>query len=405
LLTEEQISAFVTADKEGAEKNAYAGFVNVNDIPVNYIGKQMNVVYGVLNKTQTALGYVQKVQAGLAAVETTYVEYIQTNPDGYSLFEDTEGSFTYRIEISGKNYSLSVNAGGVGVLISADKTDEENPVYGARVQLTENTVLKYDMAGEEHLKIALVVADTAATQVELLKKDGDTVGYIYEYLFAADKQILATSALLTVGENYTTVIGTKGDFIPTSGGRNCEVYSNATGFLVGTEVKETLNKKDYDTLWFNLRDLQGVTSIRKEDKANGVNEDTIYINGYTQAIGSMEVDKLKLDFSRRFDIEFKTVYAWKATTNADGVTEYEKAEFEIPMLFVQRKCLDTFETDFSKENSTVLGGKQVTLTGSAQAQAAVAYGYTQLLPVYETVKENVTYDEIKKYCGISSADD
>lgn len=405
LLTEGQIAAFVTGDKEGEEKNAYASFVNVSNIPVNYIGKQMNVVYGVLNKTQTALGYVQKVQAGLAAVETAYVEYILKNPEGYSKFEDTEGSFTYCIETSEKNYTLSVNAGGVGVLIFADKTDEENPAYGARIQLTQNTVLKYDMEGEEHLKIALVVADTAATQVEFLKKDGNTAGYIYEYLFAADKQIVATSALLTVGDNYTTVIGTKGDFIPTSGGRNCEVYSNATGYLVGTEVKETLDKKDYDTLWFNLRDLQGITLIRKEDKANKVNADTIWINGYnTDTLHSATVN-LITDLSRRFDIEFKTVYAWKATTNADGIVEYEKAEFEIPMLFVQRKCLDTFEADFAEKNSDALGGKSVTLTGSAQAQAAVAYGYTQLLPVYETVKENVTYDEIKKYCGIFSAED
>ena len=75
-------------------------------------------------------------------------------------------------------------------------------------------------------------------------------------------------------KDYTTVIGTKGDFIPASGGRNCEVYSNKTGNLVGTEVKETVDKKEYDTLWFNLRDLQGVTSVKKTDEANGVNADT-----------------------------------------------------------------------------------------------------------------------------------
>lgn len=80
LLTDEQAAKFVTEGKEGEAKNAYAAFVNVSAIPVNYIGKQMNVVYGVLNKTQTALGYVQKVQAGLAAVETAYVEYIQKTP-------------------------------------------------------------------------------------------------------------------------------------------------------------------------------------------------------------------------------------------------------------------------------------------------------------------------------------
>ena len=396
LLTDAQAAAFVT--EEGEEKNAYAAFVNVSDIPVNYIGKQMNVVYGVLNKSQTALGYVQKVQAGLAAVETAYVEYIQKNPYDYASFEDTEGSFTYRIKISGRNYDLSVNVGNVGVRIFADKTDEENPAYGARIQLTQNAVIKYDMTGEESLKIALVVAGSASAQVEFVKKDGKTAGYIHEFLYAADKQVTATSALLTVSENYTTVIGTKGDFIPTSGGRNCEVYSNATGYLVGTEVKEILDKKEYDTLWYNLRDLHGVTSIRKEDKANWLNADTIWINGSeTEALHSKSVTLT--DRSRRFDIEFKTVYAWRKMVNADGIEEYEKAEFEVPMLFVQEKCSDTFEEDFSKENKDYLTGP-VSLNVSAADKQAVNAGYYDLLPAYEEIKESVMHEDIIDYCEI-----
>ena len=400
LLTDAQATAFVTADKEGEEKNAYADFVNVSNIPVNYIGKQMNVVYGVLNKTQTALGYVQKAQAGLAAVETAYVEYIQKNPDDYTSFEDTEGSFRYRINISGRNYDLSANVGGVGVRIFADKTDETAPLYGARVQLGKTSVLKYEMKGEDYLKMAFVIADTASAQVEFVKENGNTTGYIHENLSAADKQVTATSALLTVSKDYTTVVGTKGDFIPTAGGRNCEVYSNATGYLVGTEVKEILNKKEYDTLWYNLRDLSGVNSIKKEDNQNGSNPDTVYINGYAEAIGSMEVDRLKLDFSRRFDIEFKTVYAWRKTVNADGIEEYEKAEFEAPMLFVQEKCSDTLEEDFSKENKDCLTGT-VSLNVSEAAKQAVHTGYYDLLPAYEEIKESVTDEEIKAFCEIS----
>lgn len=405
LLTAEQNSRFAPVDTEGKALNAYENFVNVSEIPQNYIGKQMNVVYGVLNKTETALSYVQKAQAGLAATESAYVNFLQKNPDNYQRFEDTEGSLQYVIEVNGENYDLYVKIGAVNVRIFVDTSNENAPVYGARVQLTDTTVLKYEMQGAKELKIGFVVLNTASTQIEFVKKDGNTAGYIYEYIYAADKKVTSTSALLTVNKNYTTVIGTKGDFIPASGGRNCEVYSNATGHLVGTEVKETVDKKEYDTLWFNLRDLQGVTSVKKMDELNGVNADTIYINGYTEsAINSMIVNSnpFKLDTSRRFDIEFKTVYAWIAVQK-DGVTEYEKTEFEIPMLFVQRKCLDTFETDFFEKNSKRLGGAtSVQLKGSANAQAAVAAGYTVLLPEYEKIKESVTHEAIKSYCEIQA---
>ena len=403
LLTEAQISNFAPVDKDGKAVNAYENFVNVSEIPQNYIGKQMNVVYGVLNKAETALSYVNKAQAALAAVESAYIEFISKNPENYQSFEDTEGTLQYTIQINGDSYDLYVKIGVVSVRIFADMSNEAAPVYGARVQLTDTTALKYEMKGAEYLKIALVIQNTASTQIEFMKKDGNTAGYIYEYLYAADKQITATSALLTVTEDYTTVIGTKGDFIPTSGGRNCEVYSNKTGKLVGTEVKETLNKKEFDTLWFNLRDLQGVTSVKKIDDANGVNADTIYINGFTEsAINSMRV--APLDPSRRFDIEFKTVYAWKAIekTDKDGnkTTEYEQVKFEIPMLFVQRKCLDTFEQDFFDKNGKRLGGAtSVKLNGSAEAQAAVAAGYTILLPAYEKIKDSVSHDDIIAYCG------
>lgn len=148
-----------------------------------------------------------------------------------------------------------------------------------------------------------------------------------------------------------------------------------------------------------------IVRIFYTDEANGVNADTIYINDYTEsAINSMMVNAIKLDTSRRFDIEFKTVYAWKENekTDEDGnkTTEYEQVKFEIPMLFVQRKCLDTFEKDFSDKNGKRLGGgASVELKGSAEAQAAVAAGYTILLPEYEKMKDSVLHEAIIAYCG------
>ena len=238
--------------------------------------------------------------------------------------------------------------------------------------------------------------------IEFVRENDMVVGYMYEYLGALGFEV-KTSALIHVDDTYTTLIGTKGDFIPTAVSRNCEVYRNTTGKLVGTEVREELDVKalglaTYNTLWYNLWDFSGVNSIKKVDEQNGLNADKIYINGAEDTIHTKVVNVLptsKKAYSRRFDIEFKTMYFY--TYNQDK-EEYEEVSVEIPMLFVQEEQAETLEEDFEDKNGDYLTGS-VSLNVSSADKQAVNYGYYTLLVTYDAISENIDLDDIKSYCA------
>ncbi len=369
---------------------AYTDFETVSAIPTNYIGKQMNVVVELLNTCQTALGYVNTVYGSLNVIETAYQAFLNGDPDNYKQFGGTAGGFSYEIIMSEKTYLLTVAVGTVKVTLFSSV---EGQTYGARVQLSESNVLKYTVT-ETGLKIAYNVLNSSSTQLEFVRNAENTnvvLGYIYEYLTIKDKELIATSTLLHVDENYTTVVGTKGDFIPTSDSLNCEVYSSKTGRLIGSEVRESLSdgKKVYNTLWYNLADISGITSIKKEDKPNGVNPDKIYINGKSSDISSMFVDGLA-DTSRRFDIEFKMVMAY---TYDPQTQTYTSVEYEVPMMFIQETNFGTFASDFKSKNDV-----SVAVTVVEADRNAVNRGYYVLVDIYNTIKTAVTQQNIIDYC-------
>ena len=371
----------------------YSNFVNVSGIPTNGMGKQLNVVYGLLTKAETALSYVNTVYGALNTVKSLYTSYLDTSPENYKSFSANAGAFTFALELGEEEYTLAASVGTVAVTIYANLTNES---YGAIIKLASNTSLKYTVMNNE-LIVAMDILDSASLLVNFVRDEQDKVtGAVYEYLTVADKTVTATSALIDVCEDYTVIIGTKGDFIPTSDARNCEVYNNANGQLIGSEVRETIKDVEYNTYWFPLVKLSGVNTIKKVDKMNGTNADTIYINGssdtlHTTLVGLSNLDKAT---SRRYDIEFKTMYFF--VQNTDG--EYEQVTAEIPMLFIQAENIDTFESDFAKSNKTALNSKSVTLTVTSSQIQAINYGYTVALPVYDKLKNAVTHNDIINYC-------
>ena len=377
----------------------FSNFTLISAIPTNGIGKQMNVAYGLLNKTDVALGYVNTVMGSMNIIKSLYTTFLDSAPEDYTVYTDTVGGFTFTIELGEDTYVLRATVGTVLVELYSNTADES---YGATVQLNATTVLKYTVSGTD-LLVAMDVLDTMATQLQFTKDgDGNTVGMLYEYLVVGDRQLTATSAMIEVGEDYTVVIGTKGDFIPTSVSRNCEIYDNATGKLVGTEVREDMSNnadgsKIYNTYWFPLCSLEGVTSIKRSTEANLPNPDTFWINGcITDKLHSKIVGNLTFKgASRRFDIEIKTMYFYVYNSQTG---EYESVSYEIPLLFVQEEYIDQLEDDFADKNKTALNNGSVNLNVSSADLAAIAHGYTDLLPIYDQAKDAVTYETITNYC-------
>jgi hypothetical protein len=372
----------------------YSSFVNVSNIPTNGMGKQLNMVYGLLSKMQTATSYVNTVYGAMNAIKTLYINYLNDNPDNYQTFTANAGPFTFTIELDDSAYHINATIGTVEIAIFSDTS---NGNYGAKVKLTDTTVLKYTVA-DDSLTIALNILNVSSTMIEFARNDANqTVGYIYEYISALGFDIVATSAMIHVGDTYTTIIGTKGDFIPTSDSRNCEIYLNSTGMLVGTEVKEDVQGVIFNTYWFPLIDLNGVDTIKKIDERNstGLNADTIFINGSSTELAIKKFGGLNLKTaSRAFDIEFKTMYFFNYDENSG---EYIAVESEIPMLFIQEEKYSSFVNDFNDVNENCLNGN-ATLTVSSVDINAIAYAYSEILPVYNTIKDTVTREYIIQYC-------
>ncbi len=378
----------------------YSQWVNVEDIPTNYIGKQMNVVYGVLNTCDKALKPVNTVYAALGTIQTAYQTFLNDNPDNYAVFEDTTGVFQYKIELDGGYYALSTSVSGVEVALFGDT---ENETYGARIQLGDGNVLKYEISGAD-LRIAWDVSGVASTMIDFTRTGETVKGYIWEYL-GVGSLMTSSSTLLEVGDTYTTVVGTKGDFIPSSNGRNCEVYENATGKFVGSEVSEVVTapvigtQYVFDTAWYTLHDVSGITTIRRdlnegESVANGMNADTIYLNGNAQAISTTLKGGLSATaFSRRYDIEFKEVCAYIYDSETE---EYTKTEFVVPMVFIQESYVSSFEEDFATSNSIT-----VDLTTSSNVQTVVYNGYHTLVNEYTTMTTEtpITQEDITSFCA------
>ena len=385
--------SFAPENRAVASAPDYTSFVNVSTLPLNGMGKQMNVVYGLLTKVSAALPYVNQVYAVMNTVKTLYTEFLDNHPADEKTFEATAGPVSFTLTAGADAYAMYASVGPVSVEILSSPAAE---TYGARVQVSDGAVFKYTV-GADRLKIAMEILDTASTQIEFVRTDGAVAGYLYEYLVAGETELVATSALLAVDEVYTYVIGTKGDFVPTSDGRNCEVYRNADGRLCGTEVRETVELQGtFNTLWYSLASVSGISSIRKTDEQNGLNPDTVYINGATDPIHTKLIGLaggLK-GASRRFDIEFKTMYFY--TYNAEQET-YEEISCEIPMIFIQEEYLDDFEADFSDVNADCLNGG-VSLNVSLSVQEAVERCYYGMLDNYDAIKEAVTHEDIVAYC-------
>lgn len=153
------------------------------------------------------------------------------------------------------------------------------------------------------------------------------------------------------------------------------------------------------SIWYNLYDIGGINSIKKVDKQNGSNPDTIYINGIeTETIHSGTVfqyeGKIFGDTSRPCDIEFKKVYSYALNTETG---EYESVEYEIPLMFIQEKCTEKFCEYYKSKNEKTIT-EDVTLSISAKDEETIKYGYHTLVEDYKKIKTLVTCDSIIAFC-------
>ena len=382
----------------------FAGSVSVGNMGKKYIGKQLNVLYDGLSTAETALTVANVIFTAGETVAAVYQNFIDKNPNDYD-------NFTGSVTIAGVPFSLKITLGEdtvtllagndtVSVELVSDNSEGATYTNRGRIQLTSGVALKYE-AGENALKFAVeftVAGIVVLQQIEFVRSGSAVTGYLYEY-YGAESVAIKTSALLYSDSSVTAVISNKRESDDLLIDAYLEVYDSSTAQLIGSEVTETVKLADYDTYWFDLSRIGGLTSVRvteddDENDNNSFQPHAVYLNGSTAPFAYKTVGGLSLrNPSRRFDIEMKEVWYIVAEQSSDGSTSYTKQKALIPMLFVQTDQTDTFAEDVAEEN----GGLALTL--NTAAETTVRTHFAQLSESYAAIKENLTYGAIDDYIG------
>ncbi len=109
-----------------------------------------------------------------------------------------------------------------------------------------------------------------------------------------------------------------------------KVYTNE-GRLLGYEERETLSAIHYDTLWFNLWDISGITNLKIGDKTDLGSYDKrtidVYLNNSETLFEPKYNKKALVRTSRKYDIELRKRYYY---TEDSQNQKYISNELYIP---------------------------------------------------------------------------
>ena len=400
-----------------------ANYVNVNDVTydftsfvavssINYggFGEQWHMV--VDNIDQSALFY-KYLNYGDAVVTTAV--------SALSAYLDDEYSETVEYTIDAEKYYASIGfADGVFSVELVYKAGLNIPVIGdvnpsiemaynvsdaskdIGISLGEGKSLRYEI-GSGYYRFGLELAMSAYTRTSYIsfeRKDSTVEGHIYEYHTVKGKDAVKSCADFYITDQYVSVVGNKASGMIGFSGFINELYDVNYGKLIGYEVEETASyagvSGTYNTLWFNLSDISGVTSVKALDHDQGdkKNPNDIYINGNDSAIfASTYNKKLGVKTSRKYDIELRKRYFY--STDAEG--KLVEIEVEIPMMFIQEdndkdSNFSDYPTDVSAANGIT---SEVTLNSTYLNK--ILADYDELIPVFKTNKDTIDSNYIKAY--------
>ena len=176
-----------------------------------------------------------------------------------------------------------------------------------------------------------------------------------------------------------------------------ELYSASEGRLLGYEVREELTfaglTGTYNTLWFNLWDIQGINSVKVTDKtdANKSGKSTVdvYLNGCSTLL-SPTYNKLIVETSRKYDIEYRTRYYY--TYDVETET-YVSNAVQVPMMFIQEgDSYDSFSADMLKDN-----GVTASVSLSQTHLSKILSDYDTLIDMFIANKDAMSSEAIIAY--------
>ena len=373
----------------------YSSFVNLSNIAYGY-GEQWQMVLDNLEQTKSFTNVLSVVDIISVSAVTLFNNYIDSNPANVNQFTFTSGIYTVNIEFKNNTLFLVIdytaNIPGFGTQtaqIMLNYNIETNDKEG-RIQIGDANALRYVIT-EDSYTFAIRYLGIRRAYFNIHEKaDGSVEGSIFEFLGLDNSVATSSAAQFLIKGEYASVVGNKSSGIIGFTGTINELYNSNTGILLGYEIRETVSSLTYNTLWFNLSNQTGITSIKKIDQANSSNPDSIYVNGSTTLFASKTVGGFTLkNLSRRYDIEFRKQYVYYM--NGDVMT---KVEIEVPMLFIQAEQYSTLVTDIKANNSNL---STFNITVTAQTKSKIEADYATMIDIFISNKENIKVEDILSF--------
>ncbi len=378
----------------------YSDFVNISDITYGF-GEQWHMVLSNIDQSMLFFNALTVVETISSSSITAFNNYFDQNPADTAHYTFKDGIYNITIKFDGEvlyyviDYTANIPTIGNVTAQIAMSMIAETGEKRARIQLGDANALAYTVR-ENSYEFAIKYLGVRRAMFSIARDgNGDISGKIYEYLTVSSVEI-ASSAEFYITNGYASIVGNKADGLVGFSNTICELYNTNTGKMLGYEVNETAEKLgvtvNFDTLWFNLKNVDGINSI-KYVAATQNNSAMFYVNGLSKEWKSKTVGGFSLaSFSRRFDIEFRTQHV----TSYDSTTEkYTVHKIQVPMLFIQEDYYDSHTDDIKSANKNVIA----TVTVSEKDRTQLTSNYDEFVPVFVENKEIFTVELILAYIG------
>lgn len=393
----------------------FTSFVNVSDISYGGFGEQWNMVITNIRESQRFYSVLTGAETIINSTVVAFNNYLDNNPSDTATHSIKETGYTASIDFHNGvltyvlQYKTGWNIPFFGeVLPQIDMTyDVLSKERAVRIQLSENNALRY-LVSENKYEFGLEYGVSALNRkayFEISKdKDENIEGHIYEYVQLKDKDLVPSCADFYINSEYVSVVGNKASGMPGFTGYINELYKADEGKLLGYEVREQISKwglsATYHTLWFNLCDISGITSIKAVENGSstfglgGENSHDIYLNGSSSKFEPTYNYLLVKKTSRKYDVELRKQSFFGYADNE--LVEYET---EIPMMFIQADH-DGY-TNFSDFPSDILSksGINAKVALNSKYLTKIQADYATLIDVFIENKGSVSGDAIEAFIG------
>lgn len=391
----------------------FTSFTNVSTINQAGYGEQWQMVVENINQSVAMAKVFNVAQTALSSAGNAVDIYITNSyaeemshtfsESGYSgKFEFKDAKLVFNITLTD-----SVTVPGFGsvkpvIKMEYDLTKEAKGMfislgdsYKVKYVITENG---YEMATTYGLTIAGKAA-SRSSYLSIVKSNGKTTGHIYEYTTYEGSDKIKACADFYVENGYVSVVGNKSSGMTGFDGYINELYSANEGRLLGYEVREELTiagvTGTYNTLWFNLWDIQGINSVKVTDKTDsnksGKSTVDVYLNGSSKMLSPTYNTKPIIGkTSRKYDIEYRTRYYYTYDAENDM---YVANAVQVPMMFIQEgDNYNSFSADMLSDN-----GITASVSLSSNHLNKILDDYDTLIDVFITNKDAMPSEAIIAY--------